>query len=44
MKVWVFKDTKDEILWQTSVEKFAEEYTQLLEEKGIKYVISIQES
>lgn len=43
MKKWTFKNTQDEIIWETSVKEYAEEFTQLLEKKGIKYVITIQE-
>lgn len=44
MKTWTFKTDKDEYLWETSVERFAEEFIQLLEKKGIKYVVTVQES
>ena len=43
MKIWTFKTPKDELLWETSVERFAEGFTQLLEERGIEYVVTIQE-
>lgn len=44
MKTWIFKDTKDQVIWETSIKKYAEEFISLLEKKGIKYVITIQET
>lgn len=44
MKKWIFKDTSDNIIWETSVESFAEEFVTLLEKEGRKYVITIQEA
>lgn len=43
MKHWIFTDTNGKIIWETSVKEYAEEFTQLLEEEGIQYVITIQE-
>ena len=44
MKKWIFKDTKDNVIWETTLEKYAEEFIQLLEKRGIYYVITIQDS
>ena len=44
MKQWIFKDAKDKVIWETTSKKYAEEFTQLLEKRGIYYVITIQES
>ena len=44
MKIWIFKDTKNQVIWETSIKKHAEEFVSLLEKKGIKYVITIQET
>lgn len=44
MKKWIFKDIKDNVIWETTLEKYAEEFIQLLEKKGIYYVITIQDS
>lgn len=43
MKKWTFKDIQDKVIWETSVKEYAEEFTTLLEEKGIEYVITVQE-
>lgn len=43
MKKWTFKDTQDNVIWETSVKEYAEEFIQLLEKKGIQYVVTIQE-
>lgn len=44
MKRWIFKDTKDNVIWETTSKKYAEEFTQLLKKRGIYYVITIQDS
>lgn len=44
MKKWIFKDTKDNTIWETSVKEYAEDFIKLLEAKGMQYVISIQET
>ena len=44
MKKWIFKDTKDVIMWETTSKEYAEEFIQLLEKRGLKYVIAIQET
>lgn len=44
MKTWIFKDTKDQVIWETSIKKYVKEFISLLEKKGIKYVITIQET
>ena len=44
MKKWIFKDTKDNVIWETTLKKYAEEFIQLLEKRGIYYVITIQDS
>lgn len=44
MKKWIFKDVKDKVIWETTSKEYAEEFVQLLETRGIKYVISIQEA
>ena len=44
MKKWIFKDTKDNIIWETTSKDYAEEFVQLLETREIYYVITIQEA
>lgn len=44
MKKWIFKDTKDSVIWETTSKEYAEEFIQLLEKRGIYYVIAIQDS
>lgn len=44
MKRWIFKDTKDNIIWETTSEEYAEEFRQLLEKRGTYYVITIQDA
>lgn len=44
MKNWIFKDIKDNVIWETSSKEFAEEFIQLLDKRGICYVITIQEA
>lgn len=43
MKKWTFKDTQNKVIWETSVKEYAEEFKTLLEEKGIEYVVTVQE-
>lgn len=44
MKRWIFKDIKDNVIWETTSKEYAEEFIQLLEKRGIYYVITIQDS
>lgn len=44
MKIWTFKTVKDEFIWETSVERFAAEFSHLLNKKGVEFVITVQES
>lgn len=44
MKKWIFLDTKDNIIWETSSPEYADEFARLLEQRGIYYVIAIQDS
>lgn len=44
MKKWIFKDTNDNVIWETTSKEYAEEFIQLLEKRGIYYVITIQDS
>ena len=44
MKKWIFKDTKDNIIWETTSKDYAEEFVKLLEKREIYYVITIQEA
>lgn len=43
MKKWIFQTITNEIIWETSVEEYAKEFIKLLDNKGVKYVITIQE-
>ena len=44
MKRWIFEDGKNNVIWETSVKEYAEDFIQLLEKRGIVYVITIQET
>lgn len=43
MKKWIFKDTQNNIIWETSVREYADEFAQLLDKEKKEYVITIQE-
>lgn len=43
MQKWIFKDEQDNIIWETSVKEYAEEFMRLLEKEGVTYAITIQE-
>lgn len=43
MKKWIFKTPQNELIWETSVEQYAEEFRLLLDKEMKKYVITIQE-
>ena len=44
MKKWIFKDTKDNVIWETTSKEYAEEFIQLLKKRGTYYVITIQDA
>ena len=44
MKKWIFTDKNENIIWETSSQEYADEFIQLLEQRGIYYVIAIQDS
>ena len=41
-KTWKFTDTQNNIIWETSVEEYAEEFKELLNKEKRDYVIIIQ--
>lgn len=43
MKKWIFTDENNNVIWETSVKEYADEFDQLLEKEEIFHVITIQE-
>ena len=43
MKKWIFTDKNGHIIWETSIQEYADEFIKLLEKEGVTYAITIQE-
>lgn len=43
MSKYSIKDIDDNILWETSVKEYADEFAKLLKNEGVKYVITVQD-